>query len=138
MRKVVLVSLAVMLTSCGKEGESEGKPVSYWRQALRDQNPKTRRAAAAALGKAGTEARDAVPELAGALKDPDEGVRVKAANALWSIGEVAQDSPTRGVLIYGREKVRTLLVARHKAVDDGALPIVLRPQFPPAQCWRNR
>src|SRR5436190_876209 len=47
-------------------------------------------AAAKALGRLGPVAKDAVPALAAALKDPDAGVRVRVAGTLAEIGPAAQ------------------------------------------------
>src|SRR3954465_7879732 len=44
------------------------------------------------LGKIGPAARDAVPELARLLNDPDKGVRAAAASALGRIGPAARDA----------------------------------------------
>src|SRR5262249_19615942 len=52
---------------------------------LADKDPKVRRGAAEGLGKLGAAAREAVPALVKALKDPDEPVRDAAAAALQAI-----------------------------------------------------
>ena len=51
-----------------------------------------RRHAAEALGGIGPAAKDAAPELAKLLKDPDAGVRGAAASALGGIGPAAKDA----------------------------------------------
>jgi HEAT repeat protein len=52
---------------------------------LEDRDPAVRRAAAAELARAGSPAI-AVPRLAAALQDPDEGVRAEAARGLQAVG----------------------------------------------------
>src|SRR5260370_15316566 len=88
MRQALLLSLAVFLVGCGrKEPLHQGKPASYWIEALQDSDAQVRRKAAGAL--ADLKAPDAVPQLITALKDRDGGVRSRAAEALWSIGPEA-------------------------------------------------
>jgi HEAT repeat protein len=57
---------------------------------LKDKDADKRREAAEALGKAGKEAKDAVPSLIAALKDSDLFVRLFAATSLGQIGEDAK------------------------------------------------
>ncbi len=52
---------------------------------LNDDNPTLRRWAATTLGLRGPEARETVPALEKAIRDPHPVVRVEAANALWTI-----------------------------------------------------
>src|SRR5438094_65663 len=88
MRNAVILIVAVLLTGCGKkEPLYKGKPAGYWAETLRDPDPRTRREAAGAL--AALKAQEAVPQVVAALKDQDEGVRAKAAEALWSLGPAA-------------------------------------------------
>jgi HEAT repeat protein len=59
--------------------------------ALKDSDPKVRKAAASALGASGSDASDAVVPLAAVLlKDPDRQARSWAADALGEIGPVAR------------------------------------------------
>src|SRR5258707_13524566 len=91
MRKLIILGLAVLLVGCGpKEPLHKGKPASYWTQALQDPDAQTRREAAGAL--AALKAKAAVPELITALKDKDDEIRAKAAEALWSIGSNSKDA----------------------------------------------
>ena len=56
-------------------------------EALRDEVPAIRAAAAQDLAQLGAEARDALPALTTAcLNDPDLGARVQAGAALWRVG----------------------------------------------------
>src|SRR2546423_9894216 len=91
MRNAAILSVAVLLMGCGeKERLYKGKPAGHWVQALQDPDAQTRQEAVGAL--AALTAKDAVPQLATALKDQDAGVRAKAAEALWSIGADARDA----------------------------------------------
>ncbi|HEY1190027.1 MAG TPA: HEAT repeat domain-containing protein, partial [Gemmata sp.] len=56
---------------------------------LKEPGPAARAAGAAALGKLGADAKDAVPQLARLLDDPDSEVRIPAAEALGRIGPAA-------------------------------------------------
>jgi HEAT repeat protein len=56
--------------------------INVLRESLKADDPWARRQAAQYLGKLGTEAKDAVPELTAALDDKDADVRQAAANAL--------------------------------------------------------
>jgi HEAT repeat protein len=62
-----------------------GKPMQQWLGDLGSKSPPQRRSAAFALGKMGKDAKDALGELAGRLKDDDAGVREAAA---FAIGEI--------------------------------------------------
>lgn len=62
------------------------------RAALRDESREVRAAAAVLLGRLGTAAHEAVPDLAGALEDPCPDVALKAAQALGKIGPAAVGS----------------------------------------------
>jgi HEAT repeats len=56
-------------------------------EALRDDLPATRAAAAQDLAQLGTEAKESLPALITAcLRDPDVAVRVQAGAALWRVG----------------------------------------------------
>jgi hypothetical protein len=61
------------------------KPVSYWVGRLKDRLTENRRAAAAALGKMGPDAKEALPELREALKDENPFVRKAAEAAITAV-----------------------------------------------------
>src|SRR5262245_53462906 len=91
MKKHLALSLAILLAGCGqKEALYQGKPASYWTKGLRDPDVKVRREAVTAMG--ALKVKDAVPDLIAALKDSDEGVRAKAAEALWALGPEAREA----------------------------------------------
>ena len=91
MRVVPWLILVVPLTGCGKkEPLHQGKSAAQWRLILRDSEPDSRRDAVTAMG--ALKVKDAVPDLIAALKDPDEQVRARAAEALWSLGPAAGDA----------------------------------------------
>jgi HEAT repeat protein len=84
MRLFILVGLA-FLAGCGpRERLHKGKSASSWKAALNDPKLEVRREAVTAMG--ALRVRDTVPELITALKDDDEEVRARAAEALWCFG----------------------------------------------------
>ena len=86
---MVLVPL-VFLALCGVSAGQEG--VSALIQELKDEDVRTRRKAAVALGAIGPSAKEAVPALIAALKDEDGLLRWYAASALGEIGPVAKEA----------------------------------------------
>jgi hypothetical protein len=71
------------LLSAGRDGTRDPAVLEALRQMLRSDGADTRRAAVEDLAKAG---QDAVPDLAGALRDPDAAVRRQAAEGLGALG----------------------------------------------------
>jgi len=80
------VVLALFSFWFGGSGEPshQGKPASYWRTALKSEDPDLRRQAITALG--ALKCKDVFPELIAAVGDKDPRTRAKAAEALWSLG----------------------------------------------------
>ena len=74
-----------MLGYLRDEKFDEGRPKSYWIDALRDPNPEVRQAAETCLAHMGPQAADAVPALTALLQDEKAEVRAKAAFALYKI-----------------------------------------------------
>jgi HEAT repeat protein len=62
-----------------------GRQTVAWSRELSDSQPAVRRSAAFALGRIGSGALTAAPELANSLRDPDSGVRAMSAEALGDI-----------------------------------------------------
>jgi HEAT repeat protein len=83
MKRIILVSLAVLAVGCGKKEYSVPSLVDTLKK---DRDPKMRFYAAKELGHFGAQAKDAVPALTEALKDEDKNVRMEAAYALGEIG----------------------------------------------------
>jgi hypothetical protein len=88
-------------------------------------------AAAIACGPLGPQARDAVPALKPALKDPDENLRIRAAQALGAIGPDAKGSVSALQEALGDESQtvrRYAVIALGSIGPDaiGALPVVKR------------
>ena len=91
MRHIIVVICASLLAGCGpSEPLHKGKPASHWKQGLQNTDPQVRQEAISAMG--GLRVKEAVPELIGALKDNDDPVRAKAAEALWALGKEAKDA----------------------------------------------
>jgi HEAT repeat protein len=74
-----------MLGYLRDEKFDEGRPKSYWIDALRDPRPEVREEAEACLAHMGPQAADAVPALTALLHDEKAEVRWKAAFALYKI-----------------------------------------------------
>jgi HEAT repeat protein len=103
MRRLLLVSLAVLVTGCGgkttdewvgqlhsvkalgERGAEAPTVVPALAEAMKDQDAFVRRDAAVALGKIGPEAKSAVPVLFAARKEKDRFVRKAASEALKRI-----------------------------------------------------
>ncbi|HWG44721.1 MAG TPA: HEAT repeat domain-containing protein [Gemmataceae bacterium] len=62
-----------------------GKPLAFWLEELKSDDPLIREEAIAVLADAGPAARAAVPRLETLLKDQQRSVRTQAALALWRI-----------------------------------------------------
>jgi HEAT repeat protein len=94
MRLILVLSLAVLASGCGKKEPllSHGQPVSHWVEALKDPNPQARKKAVTALGHVGAADPDAIPAVIGAVKDPDAAVRAEAVLALLNLGPAAKDA----------------------------------------------
>ena len=75
-----------------KEAVYEGKTLSQWMQALKDEDLFVRLKAARALGDIGPPAKEAVPVLSAALKDENLSVRFMAARSLGRIGSAAKEA----------------------------------------------
>jgi HEAT repeat protein len=89
MRRLLLVSLLVLLAGCGKTRKKEYSFEELLGK-LKDNDPGIRYWAARELGHRGAQAKDAVPALTEALKDPDSNVRLGGAYALGGIGPDAR------------------------------------------------
>jgi HEAT repeat protein len=87
VKKLILLSLAVVLAGCGKKVEPS---VPELMAALKDRDPKVRSYAARHLGGFGTKAEPAIPALIEALRDEDKDVRKGAAHGLRRIGRTAR------------------------------------------------
>jgi HEAT repeat protein len=74
------------------EPSYDGKPLSFWMQALTDADSKNRVAAASALAKIGPPAKPAVVLLIRALGDKKKLVRTSASAALGKIGPSAAEA----------------------------------------------
>src|SRR5262249_21934632 len=93
MKRKILVPLAMAAVVSilaffwfgrSREPLHKGKPASYWRTALKGEDPSLRREAITALG--ALKIKDAFPDLLAAVSDKDPQTRAKAAEALWSLG----------------------------------------------------
>ena len=82
----------VVLGYLNNEPFQDNLPKSYYVQALKSPDTKTRRHAAFCLGVLGPEGRDTVPSLSAALDDKDPLVRINAALALYKFGPGAREA----------------------------------------------
>ena len=109
MRRLLLVSLAALLTGCG------GKTTDEWVGELRSGNGAQRLHAVKALGETGAEAPAVVPALTEALKDENAFVRRDAAVALGKIGPNARPA-VPALLAARKEKERSVRKAAEEAL----------------------
>jgi hypothetical protein len=91
MKKCVLFALIVCVVGCRGRKVEHSVP-SLMKTLKTHKDPKMRYWAAESLGHFGPEAREAVPALSEALKDPDGMVRMGAAYALAEIGPDAREA----------------------------------------------
>jgi HEAT repeat protein len=89
MKRLLLLGLVVLLCGCpgANEPSYQDQPMSTWLSKLKDKNPATRQEAAKALGVIG---QPAVPALAELMKEPDNDIRIAAADALGHSGSDAR------------------------------------------------
>jgi HEAT repeat protein len=85
VKKAVLVLFALWAVGCGPPRVEHSVP-SLVKTLKNDKDPNMRYWAAESLGNFGPPAREAVPDLIEALKDPEPMVRMGAAYALGEIG----------------------------------------------------
>src|SRR5438128_390080 len=90
MRKLIVLALLLCLAGCRKPALHQGKTVEQWAEGLRAADVQVRRDSVRALG--ALKAKGYVGPLVAALKDADEEVRSRAAEALWSIGSDAREA----------------------------------------------
>ncbi len=88
MRRSSILLLLFLLTGCS-EATYRGKPVAFWAEQLRQDDPQARDQASLALGKIG---KPAVPALRDALGEPNPAVRLAAARALAKMYRDAADA----------------------------------------------
>src|SRR5207249_2059201 len=81
---------AIMDNGLTNELLYQNKPIQYWLEALKHEDPAVREQAAAAWRRISQPLRAAVPLLISSMKDPSFVVRVKAIAALGDLGEQAQ------------------------------------------------
>jgi vesicle coat complex subunit len=117
MKKVLLVSLAVWLTGCGKKADYS---VPALIELLKHKDPDKRSYAARHLKKFGAQAAPAVPALTEALTDDDKNVRMGAAYALGAIGEPAKTAipALRQALKDSNQEVRKGAIYALKQLED--------------------
>jgi len=88
MRRLLLMTLALLVIGCGKEKRQYS--VAELLEKLKDANPETRYWVARELGYHRAQAKEVVPALTAALKDEDKRVRMGGAYALAEIGPEAK------------------------------------------------
>jgi HEAT repeat protein len=112
MKRLILISLAVLIVGCAKDTKKEAYSAPSLIEKLSDKDPGVRYHAAKQLGhKKGSEAKDAIPHLIEALKDEDKNVRIAVAYALAEIG------PDAGAAVPA---LKVALKDKDKKVRDGA------------------
>jgi len=89
----ILLSLGIV--GCSSQPESTqigGKPLSHWLTALKDKDPKARKAAVTHVGNVCASDPSAMSALIETLKDPDAGVRCEVLLALMRSGSAASEA----------------------------------------------
>jgi HEAT repeat protein len=94
MRGGLVLLLLVLMFGCEKTQPTvaHGKPLPEWVEALHSPDARTRKKAAAVLGKIGAVDPAVVPALTEAMHDRDPAVRAEAALALMKMGPAAHDA----------------------------------------------
>jgi HEAT repeat protein len=116
MKKILLVSMVVLLAGCG------GKSTGDWVEQMRSADSAQRLHAAKALGDRRGEAEAVVPALAEALQDKDAFVRQEAAQSLGKVGPGAKPAaPALLVALRDRKPaVRKAAAKALKSIDPEA------------------
>src|SRR5262249_10786355 len=93
MKRLLLLGLVTLVCGCPgiNEPSYQDRGMSAWLTQLKDKNPAARQEAARALGVIG---QPAVPALVERLQDPDNDIRIAAADAHSRVG-----SDARGALL---------------------------------------
>jgi len=91
-KRLVLVALVLLLVGGFTLVWGRGKSMGRLAADLQGDNAKERRHAARELASRGSKAREAVPALKEALKDPDKRVRYNAAKSLSRVGSDARQA----------------------------------------------
>lgn len=131
LRFNAFISFRVIATP-NKEGvpfdkESAKKAATVLKKVLKNQNEDLRWEAVLALEEIGAEAREAIPDLTGALKDPSVCVRIRAARAIFAIDpnnlsglpvliellddKSERESASRAIEVFGEKAVPKLIEA---------------------------
>jgi HEAT repeat protein len=95
MKRIQIVALAVLLLagcSGGQAPQAGGKPVRYWIEALKDNDPKLRKTAVFKLGNVGPTDAAVLPALLEALRDHDARVRCETILAILKFGPEAKEA----------------------------------------------
>ena len=87
VREELAAKRVILVQAMGRIGTPS---VPTLTEALQDESPQVRLAAAYALGECGSGSREAVPGLVASLRDADREVRVNATRALGRIGPTAK------------------------------------------------
>jgi HEAT repeat protein len=117
-----------------------GRPLSYWINALQEGDEKVRHQAAKALGNFGREGKEAVPALAVALADQADLVRVNAALALMKMAPDTEAAvPQLGEALRDKYPMIRMdaVIALHRmgAEARGAVPALIKALQDPDN-WR--
>jgi HEAT repeat protein len=111
--------LLVLIAGCSQQPiTSGGKPLEYWLEQARKQDPGERQQAIKALGRLGARDPAVLPAVMAAVEDRDPRVRAEAVLALLNIGPAARAAtPVLEKATHDRdERVRRLAASALKRI----------------------
>jgi HEAT repeat protein len=95
VRRLLLISLGLLLVGCDAEPTYEGRPVSYWQKQLKVDDFMARARACTVIGVIGRPAKSTIPDLITCLNDKEYMVRLEATGALSRMGSDAEAAVPR-------------------------------------------
>ena len=121
-RRIVLALLALLLfgsSGCGKKEVTltGGKPVSYWVQALRGSDARSRKKAAFELGNVGPADPAVLPALLAGLDDHDPVVRREVVLGLVKLGPAASEAVPKLVILRQKDRDPKIREYAARAID---------------------
>jgi HEAT repeat protein len=130
MKRLLLPGLVALACGCPglNEPSYQDQPMSTWLAKLKDKNPAARQEAAKALGVIG---QPAIPTLIELMKDPDNDIRIAAADALAHSGRDARgalpalDKAMKDPEPLVREHAAFTLAAVINPDDQSVLPALI-------------
>jgi len=130
------VGLLCVLTGCPQKEEAtyQGKPTSEWMKLLKDKDPEVRKLAIVAVRAIGPEAKEAIPHLLEAFKDPELDVDIRTAAFSTAVDKLGlQQNTASDQLLFDvfkdsdeAERMRTAAGWMLQQRAEKALPIIIQ------------